>query len=68
MNPKDFITTKLFSSSGKLRILFEPFIGKSKDGYYQSVAEFVRRRLGQEFLDYAINPFVSGVFAGDPEI
>lgn len=67
MNPKDFITTKLFSSSGKLRILFEPFIGKSKDGYYQSVAEFVRRRLGQEFLDYAINPFVSGVFAGDPE-
>lgn len=67
MNPKDFITTKLFSTSGKLRVLLEPFIGKSKDGYYQSVAEFVRRRLGQEFLDYAINPFVSGVFAGDPE-
>lgn len=67
MNPKDFITTKLFSTSGKFRVLLEPFIGKSKDGYYQSVAEFVRRRLGQEFLDYAINPFVSGVFAGDPE-
>lgn len=67
MNPKDFITTKLFSSKAKMRILMEPFIGKSKDGYYQSVAEFVRRRLGQEFLDYAINPFVSGVFAGDPE-
>jgi len=67
MNPKDFITTKLFSSKAKIRILMEPFIGKSKDGYYQSVAEFVRRRLGQEFLDYAINPFVSGVFAGDPE-
>lgn len=67
MNPKDFITTRLFSTSGKFRVLLEPFIGKSKDGYYQSVAEFVRRRLGQEFLDYAINPFVSGVFAGDPE-
>lgn len=67
MNPKDFITTKLFSTSGKFRILMEPFVGKSQDGYYQSVAEFVRRRLGQEFLDYAINPFVSGVFAGDPE-
>jgi len=67
MNPKDFITTKLFSSKAKIRILMEPFIGKSKDGYYQSVAEFVRRRLGQEFLDYAINPFVAGVFAGDPE-
>jgi len=45
----------------------EPFIGKSKDGYYQSIAEFVTRRLGKEFLDYAINPFVAGVYAGRPE-
>jgi oxygen-dependent protoporphyrinogen oxidase len=61
-----FIQTKLFSVKGKLRLFGEPFIGKSEDGYYQSIAEFVRRRLGQEFLDYAIDPFVSGVFAGDP--
>jgi oxygen-dependent protoporphyrinogen oxidase len=61
-----FIQTKLFSVRGKLRLFGEPFIGKSEDGYYQSIAEFVRRRLGQEFLDYAIDPFVSGVFAGDP--
>ncbi len=67
MNPKDFLSTKLFSNKAKLRVMLEPFIGKSKDGYFQSLAEFVRRRLGQEFLDYAINPFVSGVFAGDPE-
>lgn len=67
LNPVDFVSSKLFSTKGKFRILMEPFIGKSRDGYYQSVAEFVRRRLGQEFLDYAINPFVSGVFAGDPE-
>ena len=31
------------------------------------LADFVRRRIGQEFLDYAINPFVAGVYAGDPE-
>lgn len=67
MNPKSFIQSKLFSTKGKLRIFLEPFIGKSEDGYYQSIALFVRRRLGHEFLDYAINPFVSGVFAGDPE-
>ncbi len=66
MNPPQFIKTKLFSTKAKLRLLAEPFIGKSEDGYYQSVAQFVIRRLGQEFLDYAIDPFVSGVFAGDP--
>lgn len=67
MNPPQFLKTKLFSAKAKLRLMAEPFIGKSADGYYQSVAEFVRRRLGNEFLDYAIDPFVSGVFAGDPE-
>ena len=65
-SPPAFIKTKLFSTKAKLRLLAEPFIGKSPDGYYQSMSEFVRRRLGQEFLDYAIDPFVSGVFAGDP--
>ncbi|MFA7290127.1 MAG: protoporphyrinogen oxidase [Melioribacteraceae bacterium] len=65
--PIPFIQTKLFSLKGKLRIFGEPFVGKSEDGYYQSISQFVSRRLGQEFLDYAINPFVSGVFAGDPD-
>jgi len=65
-SPVAFISTKLFSTKAKLRLLAEPFIGKSADGYYQSMSEFVSRRLGQEFLDYAIDPFVSGVFAGDP--
>lgn len=66
MSPKSFLSTKLFSTKAKLRLLAEPFIGKSEDGYYQSIAQFVERRLGKEFLDYAIDPFVSGVFAGDP--
>jgi len=65
-SPPALIKSNLFSLKGKIRLAGEPFIGKSNDGYYQSIAEFVRRRLGQEFLDYAIDPFVSGVFAGDP--
>jgi protoporphyrinogen/coproporphyrinogen III oxidase len=65
-NPLALIKSRLFTPSAKMRLLMEPFIGRSQDGYYQSVAEFVKRRLGQEFLDYAIDPFVSGVFAGDP--
>ena len=67
MSPPGLIKTKLFSGKAKLRLLAEPFIGRSNDGYYQSLAEFVKRRLGQEFLDYAINPFVAGVYAGRPE-
>ncbi len=33
----------------------------------ESVATFVRRRFNQEVLDYVANPFVAGIFAGDPE-
>ncbi len=67
MNPPSFLKTKLFTPAGKLRLVAEPFIGRSNDGYYQSIADFVKRRLGREFLDYAINPFVAGVYAGNPE-
>jgi protoporphyrinogen/coproporphyrinogen III oxidase len=66
-NPLSFLKTELFSLKAKLRLLAEPFIGPSDDGYYQSISQFVRRRLGQEFLDYAVNPFVAGVFAGNPD-
>ncbi|MGE5401138.1 MAG: protoporphyrinogen oxidase [Ignavibacteriales bacterium] len=67
MNPVSFLGTKLFSTKAKLRLFAEPFVGRTQDGYYQSISQFVRRRLGQEFLDYAINPFVAGVYAGNPD-
>ncbi len=66
-NPPAFISSPLFSMMAKLRLLREPFITKASEDKEESVAEFVRRRLGVEFLDYAIDPFVSGVYAGDPE-
>lgn len=67
MSPQGLLKSKLFSGKAKFRLLAEPFIGRSKDGYYQSISQFVERRLGKEFLDYAINPFVAGVYAGNPE-
>jgi protoporphyrinogen/coproporphyrinogen III oxidase len=67
MSPAKFFATKLFSWKAKLRLFREPFIPPSSSEANESVAEFVRRRLGNEFLDYAINPFVAGVYAGDPE-
>ncbi|MBI3788132.1 MAG: protoporphyrinogen oxidase, partial [Ignavibacteriales bacterium] len=65
LNPIAFLKTGLFSASAKLRLLKEPLIGRANRE--ESIAEFVTRRLGQEFLDYAIDPFVAGVFAGRPE-
>jgi oxygen-dependent protoporphyrinogen oxidase len=65
MGPGGFLRTKLFSASAKLGLLKEPF-NKTKSNEFETIGEFTKRRLGQEFLDYAINPFVAGVFAGDP--
>lgn len=67
--PLSFLATPLFSPAGKLRLLAEPFVRRaaSDDDSDESVADFVRRRLGRSFLDYAVGPFVSGVYAGDPE-
>jgi len=67
MSPPGLVKTNLFPTKAKLRLLAEPFIGRSKEGYYQSISQFVERRLGKEFLDYAINPFVAGVYAGNPD-
>ena len=66
-SPGAFLTSKAFTLPAKLRLLREPFIARSKAGVDESIATFVRRRLGNEFLDYAIDPFVAGIYAGDPE-
>lgn len=66
-SPGAFLRNPLFSAGAKLRLLLEPFRRRAPAGADESLADFVRRRLGQEFLDYAINPFVAGVYAGDPE-
>lgn len=60
------ITTPLFSFGAKLRLLKEPWI-RAHELPDESVADFVRRRLGPEFLEYAIGPMTSGIYAGDPE-
>jgi protoporphyrinogen/coproporphyrinogen III oxidase len=65
MKPGAFLRSRLWSTAGKLRLLKEPFVGRAAKE--ETIAEFVERRLGREFLDYAINPFVAGVFAGNPE-
>ncbi|MEO1862852.1 MAG: protoporphyrinogen oxidase, partial [Verrucomicrobiia bacterium] len=66
-SPLAFLTTPLFSYRAKARLLAEPFIRRAPADVEENLASFVRRRIGREFLDYAINPFVAGVYAGSPE-
>jgi oxygen-dependent protoporphyrinogen oxidase len=64
MGPKSFVNG-YFSLKTVLSLVREPFV-RSKSPENESVAEFVSRRISPEFLDKAIDPFVSGVYAGDP--
>ena len=66
LSPVEFLLSPFLSIGGKLRVLKEPFVPRSPK-HEESIAEFVRRRFGREFLDYVVAPFVSGVYAGDPE-
>jgi oxygen-dependent protoporphyrinogen oxidase len=65
IGPVDFLRTSLWSGRAKARLLIEPFAAAPHGGE-ESIASFVSRRLGPEFLEYAVDPFVSGVYAGDP--
>ncbi|KAK0038700.1 protoporphyrinogen oxidase [Biomphalaria pfeifferi] len=64
MGPKSFING-YFSLNTIFSLIREPFV-RTKSPENESVAEFVTRRIGAEFLNKAIDPFVSGVYAGDP--
>ncbi len=61
----EFIKTSLFSSNAKLQMFREPFLRKTDEDV--TFAEFIEHRFGKEILDYAVNPFVAGIYAGRPE-
>jgi oxygen-dependent protoporphyrinogen oxidase len=63
--PSQFFTTPLLSLRGKLRILAEPIIPRAATND-ESVASFFSRRIGREAAARMVDPFVSGVYAGDP--
>lgn len=66
-SPLKAVTTPLFSFAGKLRLLGDIFVRRGNPESEESVADFVRRRIGKEMYNYALNPLVAGVFAGAPE-
>lgn len=67
ITPTAMLTTPLLSVRAKLRVLLEPLVRARRQDGDESVASFIRRRLGHEVLEYAVDPFISGIFAGDAE-
>lgn len=65
-SPPALLGSSLFSAGGKLRLLSELFKRPRTRTTDVSLEEFVRDHFGQELVDYGLNPFVSGVYAGDP--
>ncbi len=66
MTISGLFSSSLWTTQGKFRLLLEPFMGKSNKGN-ETVSEFISRRLGNEFLEKALEPFIAGTLASDPD-
>ena len=64
--PVSFMRSGIMSFGGKIRMMAEPFV-RSRSPGLETLAGFVRRRVGKEVLAALVDPFVSGVWAGDAE-
>ncbi len=66
MGPGGLITTKILSTSAKLRLVKEPFVKPNRAKEDEPLAAFIARRFGDELLAHVVTPFITGVYAGDP--
>ncbi len=67
MAPQGFLTSSLLGIGSRWRIVSEGLSRTTPPSEDESIAQFVRRKFGHEILEYLVSPFVSGVYAGDPE-
>ena len=62
-----FITSDVFSLAGKARMAADLILPRKSTNGDESLASFVRRRLGQEALARMAQPMVGGIYTADPE-
>jgi oxygen-dependent protoporphyrinogen oxidase len=67
MSPPAFLTSGFVGLSTKFALLRDAVGKSSPPESDESIADFVRRKFSAEMLDRLVGPFVSGVYAGDPE-
>ncbi len=65
-SPPALLKSELLSLRGKLELLSEPF-KKVRVVERETLAGLLRRRIGAEAVAMLVDPFVTGVYAGDPE-
>jgi protoporphyrinogen/coproporphyrinogen III oxidase len=61
------VRSPLFTVAGKLRLASELVIPRGEGDEDESIGAFVRRRFGQEAVDYLAEPLLAGIHAGDVE-
>ena len=62
------VRTPILSWRGKLRMAAERFLPARRSNDDESLAQFARRRFGQEALQRIIQPLAGGIYMGDPEL
>ncbi|HEV2194867.1 MAG TPA: protoporphyrinogen oxidase [Candidatus Acidoferrum sp.] len=67
MSPPAFFTSSLINGSTKWALVRDIFGRSAPPDADESVAAFVRRKFSDQLLERLVGPFVSGVYAGDPE-
>jgi protoporphyrinogen/coproporphyrinogen III oxidase len=67
MSPQSILGTSLLTAGSRWKVASEALKRTRPPTEEESVAQFVRRKFGHEILEYLVAPFVSGVYAGDPE-
>jgi oxygen-dependent protoporphyrinogen oxidase len=67
MSPVAFFLSPLINGSTKWALARDIFGKSTPPDSDESVAAFIRRKFSDQLLDRLVGPFVSGVYAGDPE-
>jgi len=65
LSPGAFLRSDILPAGAKLRMACELAIPAKRDLSDETVYDFARRRLGESFAQYMIDPMVSGIFAGN---
>ncbi|HZG56396.1 protoporphyrinogen oxidase [Paenibacillus sp.] len=64
---KPFVASKLIGWPGKLRAALDWVLPAARGDADESLGGFLRRRLGDQVVDFVAEPLLSGIYAGDAD-